>query len=401
MIRRLLAMPRDAAFLTPSRARAAALIWLFLQILFAGLMASAFHQEAVKDGKPVGTDFMTFWSAARMAVTVSPAAAYDDTAREALQHATSWMGADPSAHYAYWYPPTYLLLTLPLGLLGYLPAMAAFLAASYALVAAAISHIIRPGLARLVLIFSPAMLLNVLIGQNGGFTAACFGGAYIWLDRRPIAAGACLGLLVCKPHLALATPLALAAARRWRAFFACGATAAALCALSYLILGPACWLDFLRHASEARAVLENMTDDWSKIQSVFTAVRLLHGPLPLAYALHIAVALAALAVLLRAASRRPGAGPEVALLVVTSLLCTPYMFDYDLACLLVPMAFIAAAALASTWQPWEKTALLVLYALPLVVRLLATNASLPLVPPALIALLLLTSRRGRAGHSSR
>jgi hypothetical protein len=218
----------------------------------------------------------------------------------------------------------------------------------------------------------------------------------VLLERRPMLGGACLGLLVCKPHLAVAAPLALAAARRWRALAGWAATAFGLCAVSWLVLGNATWVLFLRHASEARTVLEYLSDDWPKIQSVYTAVRLLHGGNMLATALHAAAALASLAVLLSVARRRPGAGPEIATLVVVSLLCTPYVFDYDLTCLLVPMAFIAGVALRDGWLGWEKTLLLVLYGLPLVARLAAMHAGLPLVPPALACLLAVCARRGLA-----
>ena len=398
MIGRLVAALRDAPFLSAGRARVYGRLWLILQLGFAALMVGAFIRESVTvgGGKPVGTDFMTFWSAARMAVGGDPASAYDDTARAALQRAAAWMGSEPGAHFAYWYPPTFLLVTLPLGLLGYVPAMIAFLCAGYAVLGGCLKRIVPVRAVWVPLLLSPAMLLNTLIGQNGAFTASCFGGAMVLLDRRPMLGGACLGLLVCKPHLAVAAPLALAAARRWRALAGWAATAFGLCALSWLLLGTASWLLFLRHASEARTVLEHLSDDWPKIQSVYTAVRLLHGGTVLGYVLHATAALVSLAVLLSVARRRPGAAPEMATLVVVSLLCTPYMFDYDLTCLLVPMAFIAAAALRGGWLGWEKTLLLGLYGMPLVARLVAMHAGVPLVPPALACLLALCARRALA-----
>jgi hypothetical protein len=380
--------------MTPDRARAYLFIWLGLAALVAAFMAHAFYaQSQAHGGKPVASDFMTFWSAARLAVQAGPEAAYDDAQSIVLQHAVAVAG-DGGEHYSFVYPPPYLMLILPLGLGGFVPMLCVFLAAGCALLLACLRRILRVALGVAALMVSPAMLMNTIIGQNGAFTASCFGGAMLLLERAPIRAGVCLGLLVCKPHLAILVPVGLAAAGRWRALVACGTTAAALCALSWVVLGGAAWRQFFTHSAIARTVLENYPPDWAKIQTVFSAVRLLHGSVPLAYSLHACAALAALLLLAGVARRRPGAGLEVAALVPAALIATPYLFDYDLTCLLVPMAYFGAAALRDGWRDFEKPMLLALYVLPMAARALAQNATLPLVPPALFALLLLCRGRG-------
>lgn len=391
----LLLPVRSGAWLSAERARGYFLIWLILQAVVAGFMAVAFHAASAADGgKPVGCDFIAFWSAARLTLQHGAGAAYDDAATAALQHSVSAMG-DASQHFPFWYPPPFLLLVLVFGLLPYVAALPVFLAAGYAALFAALRRIIAGPWALAALMLSPATLMNTLIGQNGMLSAACFAGAMIWLQTRPALAGACLGMLVCKPHFALLVPLALAAARRWRAFFSCGLAAAGLCAAS-LALGVGSWRDFLARTAESRDTLQNLPAIWPKIQSLFSAVRQWGGGVETAYAAQALVALAAAAAVWAVARRRAGAGPEIATLTTAALLTTPYSLDYDLVCLLVPMAWLASAAAQTGWRDWEKTGLLLAYALPVATRFLANQAGFPPAPLVLGLVLALCVRRALA-----
>src|SRR6266446_2298489 len=59
-------------------------------------------------GKPIGCDFMAFWSAARLALAGQPEAAFDATAIAAIQHeAVPFL---PNIWIPWPYPPTFLLV---------------------------------------------------------------------------------------------------------------------------------------------------------------------------------------------------------------------------------------------------------------------------------------------------
>ena len=60
---------------------------------------------------------------------------------------------------------------------------------------------------------SPAVLWNVSAGQNGFLTAALIGGMLSLMQKQPLLAGVCLGLLSYKPQFGLLFPIALIAAR--------------------------------------------------------------------------------------------------------------------------------------------------------------------------------------------
>jgi hypothetical protein len=85
--------------------------------------------------------------------------------------------------------------------------------------------------------------------------------------------------------------------------------------------------------------------------------------------------------------------PEGATLAAAACLITPFLLDYDLMLLGVPLAWVATEAEHSGYLPWEKMMLAIAFLLPLVARSLATWAHVPLAPLVLIALLGLVVRR--------
>jgi hypothetical protein len=389
---RLAALLRDADWLTGPRARAyGRLEALAMLICVIGVAAqigvAAWHDPL---GRPQATDFDAFWSGARLAGQGQAASAY----REALITKVEGSGAQITGtqYLPYLYPPVFMLLTLPLAALPYLGAMIAFLGAGYAAWVACMMRLLPRGIPALTLLAMPAAIMNAVIGQNGFVSAACFAGGTVLLDRWPILAGAWLGVFAFKPHLAVAVPVVLAASGRWRAFFACGASAVGLLVLSWLVLGSEAWRAFYASLPLSATVLQS-GQIGPKLITVYEAVRLLHGGSGFALAVQGVVGLLCLWLAARAARRKPDACGVMALAVTAAMLCTPYAMDYDLVCLAVPMAWLAGRALDTGWRPWEKTVLLAAYLLPLVVRWLGVHAHLSLAPFVLAALFALVVAR--------
>lgn len=129
----------------------------------------------------------------------------------------------------------------------------------------------------------PAVFVCAGHGQNGFLTAALLGWGLILLDRRPILAGVCFGLLAYKPQLAVILPLALAAGLAGRAFASAAVTVLVTQAAAYGVLGAAPFHGFLEILEPTRRlILEEGEPGLEKIQSVFGAVRLVGGSLALA-----------------------------------------------------------------------------------------------------------------------
>jgi hypothetical protein len=373
--------------MTSSRFQLLAVIYAMLTF---GVVA-LFIATVASGAKPLALDFDPYWSAAQLALEGHARDAYSNVVIEAFERAHTRM--DEKGYLAFYYPPPYLLLCLPLGFLPYVPALLGFLAAQATVLWGVLTRILRPGWAVLPVLAYPGFLMNFLSGQNGGFSAACFGGALLLLERRPGLAGACLGFLVCKPQIALAVPLALFAARRWRAAFASAATAAALCAVSWLALGSAAWTGFFANAPAARGDLESLSFKWRMMQSFYADIRIAGGDLALGYAGQALLAAVAVALLVRICWQRRGAGAEMAALSVTALLVTPFLYDYDLMVAAPALAWLTAQACRTRFLRGEAALLLVLYFMPFLAVAFGRFLGVPLAPPFLLALLLAISRR--------
>jgi hypothetical protein len=386
---------RQADWLTAERAQAYSRLIAAMILIQAASLIGRIVWTAWSDplGRPVPTDFDAFWSGARLVLQGHPALAYDVPAMLAAQH----VGAQPAPgqFFPYLYPPPFLLLSTPLGLLPYLAAMAAFALVGFGAIAACLRRILPAPWPLLPILAFPAAMMNATMGQNGALTALCFGVALLLMERRPALAGLCLGLLACKPHLAVCVPLALLASRRWRVLASCAATAMLVCLLSWAALGGGVWTGFFAASSMAREVLAG-DDTWPRMLSVYAAVRILHGGAWMAAAAQAAAAIVACLCVVRVCTPRPGAGPEIAVTVSAALLCTPYLFDYDLVCLGVPMAWLAGRGSLLGWRPWEKIGLGLLYLLPLEARNLNQHVGAPVMPLALLALLGLVVSRAIA-----
>lgn len=345
-------------------------------------------------GKPLGTDFVSYWTAARMVLTGAPAAAvYDQALHAALQTAT--FGGKDVGYAPFPYPPSFLLICLPLGSLPYLGALAAWMAGTgYAYWRVARAWLGQAtGLALPVLAF-PAVLINLGHGQNGFLTAALFGGGALLLGRRDVVAGLLLGSLAFKPHLGLLIPVALLASRNWRAFAGAATSSLLLTGLSAAAFGLDAWRAYPAQVEMMRAIVEQGVLDPAKLQSAFGALRQLGAPLAPAYGLQALFALAAAAAVAMFAWRRPRSHALGPVLISATLLVSPYLLDYDLVLAAIPLAWLFAQGRDGGFLPWEKAVLLAAFVLPLVARLVAMNAPVALSPLVLAALLTVVVRRG-------
>jgi hypothetical protein len=391
---------RDAAWLDAERARVYPRILLAVTcVVVVGLILVS-PGGVDPQGRPIGTDFLSFWAASKLALSGRATLAYDVEAHDLAQR--SVIAGQPDSVTPFVYPPMFLLVCLPLAAAPYFVALTAWMAATgyacWRTVRAMLAEA-GPGLTAPILAF-PGVLQNLGYGQNAFLTTALFGSAALTLDRRPVLAGVFVGCLAIKPHLGLLIPLALLAGGRWKTIAAAGCTVAAFSGAALLVLGAGAWGAFLGASRIARMVLEQpwrpgmSPEGWTPamMSSVFAAVRLMHGGLWLAYGVQASTALVAGAVVVRVARGSDGLALG-ATLVCATCLASPYLFDYDLMLLAIPLAWILRDARRTGFRPWEKSLLLAAFLLPMASRVIATRLGLPIGPPILMSLLLIVARR--------
>jgi hypothetical protein len=296
-----------------------------------------------------------------------------------------------------------MLLCTGFALLSYFPALCLWLASTFVCYAAALRALLPKSLGKganvwVLFIGYPAVMVNVGFGQNGFLSTALLGGATVWLDRRPELAGICFGCLAYKPQLGIIVPLALAVARRWRVFIVASVTVAVLAVISTLAFGMGIWGPFLADMSVAQHNwLEAPVPSYLRfLITVFGAVRLHEGSLALAYSLQAAVTVAAIAMLIGALLMRPSGERsgrcEGAAIAACVPFCSPFMLEYDLLILAVPMAWLLGEALRDGFRRGEGLSLAATFVAPAVFKITAYDNMLKLwaiAAPALLFVMVL------------
>ena len=339
------------------------------------------------DGRPIGDDFVNYFSGAWLALHQRAAEIYHWPVYHAFQE--QLVGGAVSPNYNYSYPPLALVLTLPLAVLPYVPALGVWLIGGWYAFYRAL-RLATPN-ALLLALAAPAVFVNTYCGQNGAWTAAFLGGGLCLLERRPVIAGVLFGLQAYKPHLALMIPIALLAGRQWRAFVSAAATVAVVTLASLALVGWDGWRAFLDVTPLLRKVtLEQADAVWHRNVSVFMMVSRLGAGLATVYAAQMLAALLAAAFVAYTWLKDAPAPGRYAAVMIGVLLSTPYLQDYDL----VLGAFIAVwlLQLDPEWTPATRLACASILLMPLLASPLAKLTGLAFGPMFVVPALIVAAR---------
>ena len=338
------------------------------------------------DGRPIANDFVNVWAAGRLALDGNPAAAYDWTLHKAAE--VSAVGHDFPNYYGWHYPPPFLFVAAALATLPYLVAALVWLGATLAAYAATLGGILGSRAGVLLALGFPATLWNVTAGQNGFLTATLIGGTLALLERHPVLAGLCLGLLSYKPQFGLLFPIALIADRRWLTIAVAVVTVGILAVASWLVFGSASWEAFLHWMPiTGRVVLGEGAADWSRLQSLFGLMRANGAGEALAWSVQVAGTLAAAAGVAWLWRSRASYEIKAAGLAAGALLATPYIYIYDLVVLAIAVALLLRLLLRRGFSAVDIGALAAAGVLILIFPYVKTQVGLAavLVVAALVA----------------
>jgi alpha-1,2-mannosyltransferase len=294
------------------------------------------------------------------------------------------------------YPPMFLLMVLPLSMLPYLTSWVLFETVTLAGYLAVLRRIAPIPLGLWLAIAFPGVIINFMCGQNGFLTAALIGGGLLLLERRPLLAGLLFGLMAYKPQFAILIPFTLLIAREWRALIATAITAILFASASLAVFGETTWRAFIASIPfTQKIVLERGAITFSTLQSIFGAIRMWGGSVDAAYMFQGLVAIyAAAAVVLVWRTGRPFA-LKAATLAVGSLMVSPYVLQYDLVLLALPIAWMAMEGFAKGFLPYEKAVLSIAWLLPRISLPISQSAGIPIGPIVIIALMTMIVRRAR------
>lgn len=342
-------------------------LWVLLGLHVALLYITldGFNGLLNAQGHPLGADFITYWAASYLAQLGTPAAAYDASMLLAAEQLVAPVNM---THTGWFYPPPFFLLVYPLASFDYVWAYTMFSVLGVLFYALTMTKLTQgSGLLILALAF-PALFLNLTSGQNGLITVSMVALAFYYLEKKPLLAGSLLGLLTIKPQLLLLFPVILLWTKNWRALGAFVMSSALLAGTSTLVLGWDIWPAFLTGLSEAKRYLENGIP-LDRMPTVFALVRQINGSLAWAYGLHAAVATVALAALYCIWRLSENNAVRGTALIATTLLISPYLFDYDLVWQILPILWLFQLGQARGWMAGERALLIITWSLLLYVEL--------------------------------
>jgi alpha-1,2-mannosyltransferase len=353
---------------------------VFLAVFVVGYLACT-NPPRDALGYLIGRDFVNTWMGARAALSGDVGRLSDFHFYLQVLHQT--FGALPAHNWSY--PPHILLFVWPLGFLPYLPACALWSAIGLALYLAVAAREDRSPLNLLFLAVAPAVAMNLFAGQNGFFTATLLILAVRHMDRKPIVAGICLGLLTIKPQLAILFPFALLLSGRIRCFTSAALTTSLLIALSGAVFGTGVWIDYLRLAIPFQNEVMNYGTGIfiPMMPTAFMNARLWDASPVVAWLVQAPFSLLAIAAVVWTFGRRRDPALSFAVLITAGFVVTPYIFDYDM----VVFGWLIAVLRPRLSGIWDARLALAVWTLP-VTTILFGLCHLPVSAPILAAFLL-------------
>ena len=319
-----------------------------------------------------GADFMAFYAAARAYLEGHLPLLFDGGRFTAhLNGMFAERLSAPLPFQPWMYPPPYLLFLLPCALLPFGWAYAAFLTGTFAGLGAAVASAVPPCRGRamhlLSLLLCPAASAVAVAGQNGYLSAALLIGGFGLLDGAPVAGGMLFGALTFKPQIGLMVPVALVAARRWRALASAAATAVFLAAVSAIVFGADMWarwfsLMFTPASEDFR--------QWAELSrpfgnSVSVCALLLGAGDSAATAVQLFAALVGAVAVWRAFRRPMASDGRMAVVLAAAILAAPSVAIYDMVALAMAAGLLFSRGLREGFRPGEPVVLLALWLAPL------------------------------------
>jgi hypothetical protein len=350
-------------------------------------------------------DFIVFYTAARACIEGHLPLIYDGDAFTAQINAQfgGWFNRPLDLH-PWVYPPLFLLMVLPLGLLPFTIALALFLTISFVLLNCAIRCYVPRGYQRWVcaasLVLSPATAFTAAVGQNSFMTTGLLVGGFGLMARKPVLAGALLGLLACKPQLWLMVPVALVAARKWNVLAATIATACLFVLISIAVFGIEPWREWLTLMRGQSPLFQR----WLLLgrlngQSLYTDAFLLGASAPIANAIQVIACLLCAGLTwwcFRASAMR--ADLQLAVLLTTTILAAPHVANYDTVMITVAASLFLCHALTNGFHSGNAMLIVVVWSIELLnpPQMIRWGLITPVVLCVFLAVVIATGRADTA-----
>lgn len=232
------------------------------------------------------------------------------------------------------YPPSMLLVGLPLALLPIFPAYLVWNAATLGFLYLVAGWMGLHRWQRCAILLSPPVLISILLGQNGALTASLLIGGLFLAPSKPLLAGVFFGLLTLKPHLGILVPFCLLASGNYRAIASAALTTLAIVVATGSLFGWDVWTSFFTVTNPLmRAIMEAPYPQGYHMNAMtfFAMARSFGAGLTVAYGIQILMALVAIGLAVWLWRQKDPADHRIRVAVtgLLALCATPYGYTYD------------------------------------------------------------------------
>ncbi len=248
------------------------------------------------------------------------------------------------------YPPSMLLVGVPLASLPIFPAYLVWNMATLAVLYLVSGWLGLRWWQGLAILLSPPVLLSIVFGQNGALTASLLIGGLFLAPSRPLLAGIFFGLLTLKPHLGILVPFCLLAAGNYRAIASAVLTTLVIVVATGSLFGWDVWVLFLNVTNPVmREIMEAPYPQHYHMNAMtfFSMARSFGAGLATSYSIQILAAFVAIALAVWLWRRKDIEDHRIRVAVtgILALCATPYGYAYDSVPLASGVAILAQARL--------------------------------------------------------
>ena len=388
-------MIQDQANAMPRLVRATgilATLAVFGLVVFFGAVIFVMTSD-VFQGNVFPVDFAAFWGAAQLALDGRAIEAFD------AQRIAEVITIPPSykqERFFWMYPPTWALVTTPLGTLPYWAAWPLFALISVVVYLAAL----RPWTAALpgqlnLIVAAPVLVISAVNANTGLLLAGLLVLALSALAReRMVLAGLAIAAMTVKPTVGVLIPFALIAGGHWRVIVSATLGALIFAALGALVFGLDYWVRFFSDIALASERLSEGKITLAVMVSWYPFARQIGLPHDPALLVQIAVSLGLAALVVWRWRQQAPLAEKAALLAVAIPMATPYAHYYELAFTLAGLVLWVHAGHGRRRD--EQAVIAALWLLPVLVTFLRDPAVVPMLgAPLATAMLWFILRRGR------
>jgi len=362
-----------------------------------------FSTLRTQTGLPLAADFSNYWAASKLALSGKPALAYNVNELHGLE--LQLLGAQHRNLSGFYYPPVFLMMVLPLGLMPYVLSFSIWIGITFLLYMVILYKITTHQILIPLMLLFTGMYQNFIYGQNAFLSGFMLGGGLLLLDRSPLLSGCLIGFLCYKPQIILLVLFALLVGRFWKAFIAAVATSLILLVASFIVFGQEVWLAYFAVMSLPMKLLEIGWAPWNIMPTFFAATLSAGFEVKTAYLVQGVVMLIVLGGVAWVWMRKTNLALRGSVLTLGLLLFTPYAFIYELALLALPLCWLWEDGRAQGRLPGELILLLCGWLMPFAVPLIWDKVNflqgkLQIGPLVLLALFFLALIKTKIGQNS-